>query len=117
MIRHCKRPNGTERAYFRTRTEAEAFAADPANPAYHGDIAAPCARCDYYHLSKEAWLEPILTARDAQFLEDIGVTAPQRMGHFRCVFCGTVQREGVDYLILRNGDIACRESCVKELVL
>ncbi len=115
MIRHCKRPSGTERAYFRTRTEAEAFAADPGNVHYLGDLARLCARCDLYHLSKPEWLQPVLTPRDAQFLEEIGIAAPQRMGDsFRCIMCGTVQRDGIEFLILANGDIVCNEACVRE---
>jgi hypothetical protein len=55
------------------------------------------------------------TARDAQFLEEIGVAAPQRMKEsFRCVMCGTVQREGIDFLILKSGSIVCNEPCTKE---
>ena len=49
---HCKRTIGTERAWFRTREEAEAFAQLPANPAYRGDIAHLCAKCGFWHLSK-----------------------------------------------------------------
>jgi hypothetical protein len=111
---HCKRNSGTERAWFRTREEAEAFAQDPNNPAYHGDLARLCWKCDYYHLSQPSWLEPVLTARDAQFLEDIGVTAPQRMDdYFRRVYCGTVQRDGIEFLILEDGKMVCGAACRK----
>jgi hypothetical protein len=58
MTERCKRTNGTERAWFRTREEAEAFAQHPANPAYHGDIAHLCAKCGFWHLSKISWLFP-----------------------------------------------------------
>src|SRR6266404_801300 len=54
----CKRSNGTERAWFLTRAEAEAFAEDPENPAYHGDIAHLCPKCGFWHLSKVSWLFP-----------------------------------------------------------
>jgi len=109
---HCKRSSGAERAWFNTREAAEAFAADPANPAYHGDLARLCWKCDYYHLSQLSWLEPVLTARDAQFLEDIGVAAPQRMDeYFRCVYCGTVQRDGIGFLILEDGKMICGANC------
>jgi len=112
MTEYCKRSTGTERAWFRTREEAEAFAANPANPAYHGDIPALCARCDLYHLNRPEWLEPVLTARDAQFLEDIGVAAPQRMDdYFRCTICGTVQRDGIEFLILPDGRMVCGTNC------
>ena len=113
---HCKRLiGGTERAWFDSRDEAERFALDPANPAYHGDLAHLCARCDLHHLSKPEWLQPVLTARDAQFQEEIGIAAPQRMrDSFRCIMCGTVQRDGIEFLILANGDIVCNEACVRE---
>jgi hypothetical protein len=39
MTEHCKRSNGTERAWFHAREEADAFAQSPANPAYHGDAS------------------------------------------------------------------------------
>lgn len=58
MTEYCKRRNGTERRWFRTREEAEAFAQGPANPAYHGDVAHLCAKCGFWHLSKVSWLFP-----------------------------------------------------------
>jgi hypothetical protein len=58
ITERCKRSNGTERAWFRTREEAEAFAQLPANPAYDGDIARLCAKCGFWHLSKISWLFP-----------------------------------------------------------
>jgi hypothetical protein len=58
MTEHCKRTSGTERAWFHTRGEAEAFAQLPANPAYHGDIAHLCGKCGFWHLSKISWLFP-----------------------------------------------------------
>ncbi len=54
----CRRQSGSFRAYFYTRKEAEVFAADPANPAYHGDIAHQCATCGFWHLSRVEWLFP-----------------------------------------------------------
>jgi hypothetical protein len=113
---HCKRSTGSERAWFPTREEAVKFSEDPANVNYHEDIPVLCAWCGDYHLNRPEWLQPVLTARDAQFLEDVGVAAPQRMNdHFRCVVCGTVQRGGIEFLILKNGDIACDdELCIRE---
>jgi hypothetical protein len=58
MKEPCKRTTGTYRAWFVTREEAERFAADPANTAYHGDIAHLCAACGYWHLSRPEWLAP-----------------------------------------------------------
>ena len=49
---------GTLRAWFTTREEAEAFAADPANwPTYHGDIPVRCLKlgCRGWHLSQPWW--------------------------------------------------------------
>jgi len=108
----CLRTTGTPRAWFSTREEAEAFALDPANIHYHGDVAHLCAFCDLWHLSKPEWLEPQLTPRDAQLLEDAGVTSPGRLDeYFRCVECGAVQRDGIEFLILQNGEIHCAENC------
>ena len=53
---HCKRIDGTLRAWFHTRAEAEAFEADPANVSYHGDVAHLCQHCGYWHLSRPEWL-------------------------------------------------------------
>jgi hypothetical protein len=57
--KHCLRRNGTERAWFLNREEAEHFAESPTNPAYHGDIAHECAKCGFYHLSKPSWLRSV----------------------------------------------------------
>jgi hypothetical protein len=54
----CKRSNGTYRAHFRAQEEPEAFAADPVNVAYHGDLAHKCFRCGAWHLSRPEWLVP-----------------------------------------------------------
>lgn len=54
---HCKRSSGTDRAWFATREAAEAFALDPANPAYHSDVVTFCSRCGFFHLSHPDWLE------------------------------------------------------------
>lgn len=56
-MKRCRRANGTLRAWFPTRAEAETFAADPANTAYHGDVPVLCLnpRCDGWHLSQPHW--------------------------------------------------------------
>ena len=93
---HCLRRNGTERGWFPTREEAEHFAASPANPAYHSDIAHDCAKCGFYHLSRPEWLEPKFTSADLQMLEDVGIETPNRLDeHFRCCICGFVMRDGI----------------------
>ena len=38
----CKRRDGSERKWFATRAEAEAFERDPANHYYHGDTPVYC---------------------------------------------------------------------------
>lgn len=69
-MNRCRRSDGSARAWFVTREQAEK---DPANPAYHGDMAHHCLNCDCYHLSRPEWLEPQITSTDAQFLEEYGV--------------------------------------------
>jgi hypothetical protein len=54
----CRRSSGAFRAFFPTKEEAEAFAADPANLNYHGDIAHLCYKCGRWHLSRPEWLVP-----------------------------------------------------------
>jgi hypothetical protein len=53
---HCRRFNGSRRAWFLSQEDAEAFALDPANSAYKGDIAHLCDKCGYWHLSRLEWL-------------------------------------------------------------
>jgi hypothetical protein len=108
----CLRRNGTERAWFATREQAERFAASPANPAYKGDVAHECAKCGFYHLSKPSWLEPQFTPADMQMLEDVGIETPSRLDeYFRCAVCGSVMRDGVEFLIMPNGSVRCTQDC------
>jgi hypothetical protein len=53
----CRRASGNLRAWFATREDAEQFAADPHNEAYHGDVAVLCMKigCDGWHLSRHDW--------------------------------------------------------------
>jgi hypothetical protein len=106
---HCLRSNGTPRAYFSTRQEAEAFAGNESNSAYDGDVAHLCVKCDLYHLSKPSWLEPILTQADYQMLEAAGIETARA---FCCDVCGCVQSEGEEFFILRSGSLRCSK-CVK----
>src|SRR5258707_5394069 len=100
--------NGKERALFRTRGEAETFAADPANVNYQGDVAHLCGRCDFYHLSRPEWLLPELTHQDAAFLASMGVAVPEIVpGDLRCAQCDVPFRAGVDFLILPDGRMVC----------
>ena len=52
------RASGSFRAYFPSKEAAEAFAADPANTDYYGDIAHRCGKCGRWHLSRVEWLVP-----------------------------------------------------------
>ena len=101
-----------ERAWFFTREEAEKFAAGPSNTVYHGDIAHQCAKCGFYHLSRPEWLEPTFTPADLQMLEDAGIeTRPRLDEHFRCCICGSVMRDGIEFLIIRDGSVRCTQVC------
>ena len=53
----CRRPSGTFRAWFQTAQEAVAFAENPANQAYQGDVAVRCQKsgCGGWHLSQPHW--------------------------------------------------------------
>jgi len=56
-MEHCKRENGSLRAWFTSKAEAEAFANDPKNwPIYRGDMAHYCDVCGYWHLSRPSWI-------------------------------------------------------------
>jgi hypothetical protein len=107
---HCLRSGGTERAWFFNREEAEAFAVSPANTAYHGDIAVLCGKCDLYHLSKPSWLLPRFTEADCQMLKAAGIESAPRALY--CDGCGSVQQDGEEFFILRNGSLRCSK-CVK----
>ena len=54
----CRRASGKFRAHFPSMEAAEAFAADPKNTDYHGDIAHLCHKCGRFHLSRPEWLVP-----------------------------------------------------------
>jgi len=111
-MKPCLRRNGTPRAYFFNREEAERFAASPANPAYKGAIAHECVKCGFYHLSKPSWLQPQFTPADMQLLEDAGIETPARLDeYFRCCICGSVMRYGVEFLIMPNGSVRCAQDC------
>ncbi len=63
----CKRKNGTLRAAFSTKSEAEAFAADWRNVDYHADIPVQCVEpgCGQWHLSQFWWPDAVAQkARD-----------------------------------------------------
>jgi hypothetical protein len=55
----CRRSNGTLRAWFATSAEAIAFAANPANVGYQGDVPVRCAKCLGWHLSQPDWPDAI----------------------------------------------------------
>jgi hypothetical protein len=53
----CRRSNGTLRAWFATGEEAVAFAENPMNTAYYGDVPVLCLKpgCGGWHLSQPHW--------------------------------------------------------------
>jgi len=53
-VKHCLRSDGTERAWFSSQGEAEAFG--KITPGYEDDIVVFCGRCGWFHLSQESWL-------------------------------------------------------------
>lgn len=113
MKPRCKRSSGTERAFFDTREQAIVFSKDPANQAYHGDVPVLCDKCDLWHLTPPAFLEPELTHRDYELLSSMGIEVPNRVpGGMKCARCGVVFREDVNFLILRDGSTVCETGCV-----
>ena len=78
-MKRRNRANGTLRAWFPTRAEAETSAADPTNTAYHGDIPVLCLKpgCDGWHLrvSRRVYLKQF------RFLP---LLLPHRTGHGGC---------------------------------
>ena len=61
----CRRSNGTLRAWFATVEEAVAFAENPLNTAYHGDVAVRCLKpgCGGWHLSQPHWPDACAAAK------------------------------------------------------
>jgi len=61
----CQRSNGTLRAWFATAVEAVAFAENPTNTAYQGDVAVRCLKsgCDGWHLSQPHWPDALAAAK------------------------------------------------------
>lgn len=109
MSARCKRRSGTERAWFLTREEAVAFAKDPRNPAYRGDVPDFCSNCQGWHLSPAP---RGFTHRDFELLESMGIESPAKVpGETKCALCGVVFREGVDFLILPGGSTVCATDC------
>ncbi len=60
--------------------------------------------------------ELALTNQDAALLESMGVEAPAKVpGDFRCARCGVQFRDGVWFLILRDGTTVCKTDCTPRL--
>jgi hypothetical protein len=55
----CRRPDGSFRAWFVTRAEAVAFAADPTNFWYRDDVPVRCVNCFGWHLSQPSWRDAV----------------------------------------------------------
>lgn len=66
----CLRSDGTERAWFSSKKEAEAFG--KITPGYEGDIAHLCLSCGFWHLARASWLrEEDYLATVASFSEGV----------------------------------------------
>ncbi len=53
---HCKRSNGSNRAFFQTVEQAEAFRSEHPDE-YGEDEIRFCTRCGFYHLSHPTWIK------------------------------------------------------------
>jgi len=61
--------------------------------------------------------ELALTNQDAALLESMGVEAPAKApGDFKCARCGVPFRDGIYFLILRDGRTVCEGGCTPGLV-
>jgi hypothetical protein len=118
MIEHCKRPSGTERAWFDTYEAAFRFARDTPNVTYRGDVPSLCPKCGKFHLAPPETKSGELTPQDCQVLEDMGIGSNKRLDeHFRCAVCGSVQRDDIEFLILADGRICCSEHAGSKVVV
>jgi hypothetical protein len=54
MSDHCKRIDGSLRAWFTSKQAAEDFA--EVTPGYGGDIAHLCSACGFWHCARPSWL-------------------------------------------------------------
>ena len=68
--------------------------------------------------AKEIQLSELaLTNQDAALLESMGVEAPAKVpGDFKCARCGVPFRDGIYFLILRDGRTVCEGGCTSGLV-
>jgi hypothetical protein len=93
----CYRRDGSLRAFWFSRKEAEAFVADPRNVSYQGDIVTgPCPSCGAWHASRPEWLLNTNVS-----LEDDPI---------RCCVCTEIMDS--NFLILTDGT-AVHEKCVR----
>jgi hypothetical protein len=71
----CLRRDGTERAWFGTAADAVAFANDPANTAYAGDVAVRCTKpsCRGWHLSQPFWPDAVAAVESASISNRVNV--------------------------------------------
>jgi hypothetical protein len=54
---HCLREDGSERLWWDTAAECEAFIRDPRNVRYKNDRVVFCTKCRAYHASDPSWAE------------------------------------------------------------
>jgi hypothetical protein len=68
--------------------------------------------------AKEMQLSELaLTNQDAALLESMGVETPAKVpGGMKCARCGVPFRDGIYFLILRDGRTVCEGSCTPGLV-
>jgi hypothetical protein len=60
--------------------------------------------------------ELVLTNQDAQMLETMGIEAPAKVpGGMKCTRCGVPFRDGIYFLILRDGRTVCEGGCTPGL--
>ena len=61
--------------------------------------------------------ELALTNQRAALLESMGVEAPVKVpGNMKCARCGVPFRDGIYFLILRDGRTVCERGCTPGLV-
>jgi hypothetical protein len=68
--------------------------------------------------AKEMQLSELaLTNQDAALLESMGVETPAKVpGGMKCARCGVPFRDGIYFLILRDGRTVCEGGCTPGLV-
>jgi hypothetical protein len=108
MSEHCKRSTGTERKWFFTLEEAEAFRNDLVNTAYHGDLAHLCPRCGFFHLSKLEWLESSAT----EMIHELNLEAEQRNFYALAIAVSFPTKTGLVFQNEKDNEVGLRNMIV-----